>query len=712
MFKRAGIALAVLSLVVGSPVALRGVAAQSVQPAPDAATPALDSALARQKDAESLASLSAEGRLLYARERVKLDGYQYCSQAVSLAERGELRQSIRAASKALVLGERARDNNLVGSSFRDLAIAYSYAGNLDRAEEYARKALAQGAPDRNLIEAPANKVLGDVALRRGNAGQAIGQYRAALELASERYRPVVESSLANAYLTAGDLASARASYDRIQPPTDPAFRQIYLRGLGQLLLAEKQPAKAAEVFRSALESAAGADAPYHRLWAYEGMGRAYLALSDLPGAASAYSSAVAAADSVRARFRSEEFKSALFGDVQQMFERAMALSMQTGDHAAAFDVSEKSRSRALMDMIRERVADAPGATQARLSVALDSKRVREALRPNEALVQFHTVDDRLFAWVVRSGGVQGFEIPVDRRTLADRIERFRDGIVERRASALDDAAALHRLLIAPLGLRAGELLVFVPHGPLHYLPFQALRDDSGFLIERHAVAVAPSASIAIDTATRTPRPSKAPLVAFGNPATEAQYALPGSEREVQRIGALFGDSRIYLRAEASRKRFAETAGTGRILHVAAHAEADDVDPLFSRILLARDGDDPGFLEAREIYALDLSGVSLVTLSACESGLGSSPKGDEVLGFTRSFLTAGASSLVSSLWPVDDDSTEFLMTTMYAELAKGADLAAAMQTAQVASMKRPRFRHPFFWAPFAVMGDWRHQVGGR
>jgi CHAT domain-containing protein len=105
----------------------------------------------------------------------------------------------------------------------------------------------------------------------------------------------------------------------------------------------------------------------------------------------------------------------------------------------------------------------------------------------------------------------------------------------------------------------------------------------------------------------------------------------------------------------------------------------------------------------------MGGVSLVTLSACESGLGRTERGDEVMGFNRSFLNAGASSLVSSLWPVDDDSTEFLMTAMYTELSRGADLQLAMQKAQIAAMKRPRFQHPFFWAPFVLIGDWREQV---
>lgn len=102
-------------------------------------------------------------------------------------------------------------------------------------------------------------------------------------------------------------------------------------------------------------------------------------------------------------------------------------------------------------------------------------------------------------------------------------------------------------------------------------------------------------------------------MAFGNPATDAQYALPGSEREVEQIGKLFPESRVFVRQEASRARFKEYAGTGRVLHVAAHAEADEVDPLFSRILLASEGNDSGFLEAREIFVMNMDGVSLVTL---------------------------------------------------------------------------------------------------
>jgi CHAT domain-containing protein len=103
-------------------------------------------------------------------------------------------------------------------------------------------------------------------------------------------------------------------------------------------------------------------------------------------------------------------------------------------------------------------------------------------------------------------------------------------------------------------------------------------------------------------------------------------------------------------------------------------------------------------------------VSLVTLSACESGLGRVARGDEILGFTRSFLSAGANGVIASLWPVADESTEVLMTRLYRDLTGGIDLMTAMQAAQVEVQKNRRFAHPFFWAPFNVIGNGRLELG--
>jgi CHAT domain-containing protein len=204
----------------------------------------------------------------------------------------------------------------------------------------------------------------------------------------------------------------------------------------------------------------------------------------------------------------------------------------------------------------------------------------------------------------------------------------------------------------------------------------------------------------------------AEFVGFGNPDLgKAELALPGAQREVQQISGLFPNARVYYQRDATKARFRDTAGKSGMLHVAAHAEVDEVDPLYSRVLLAPDDKDSGRLEAREIFDLDLSRVRLVTLSACESGLGKVDRGDEIIGFTRSFLSAGVSGLIVSLWPVSDESTELLMSTMYESLRSGRSAQDAMRAGQVALLKDRRFQHPFFWAPFNLVGNWRLTVNG-
>lgn len=667
-----------------------------------------DSAQARLRDAETLKTLTAEGQVLYRRDRVRLDGYRYCSQAVVQAERGELRESIRSASKALHVGLAEGNDDLVALSKRDLAIAYSYAGDLDSAERYAREALQHAAKDPAIVAGPAFKTLGDVAVRRGRVDEAIELYGKAGEAASERFRPLVDVSMANAYLVAGKPAQARALYERLPAP-EPALKPMYGRGFGNLLLAEGQAAEAGAAFEAAAADAAGPDADYHRLWALEGLARSWLARGDRTAARRHYVEAARLSELIRARFRSEEFKTGLFGDMQDIFEQAIALSMESGDSELAWGLSERSRGRALLDTLRGRVS-AEGRLEAAMN-AVELARLQAELGAREAVVQYHSLEDRLIAWVITPGALQGFSLPISRAELESVVDGFRQSIFRRRSDTRALAQALHERLIAPLGL-AGERdqLIVVPHGALHYLPFQALTTpDGSFLIEHKAIAVAPSASVAVQLSRRSRDPAGA-LVAFGNPSNQAREGLPGAEREVEQISALFSDRRVYFREQASKSRFRESAGAGRILHVAAHAEVDSVDPLHSRILLAAEGDDPGFLEAREVYGVDLQGVALVTLSACESGLGRIARGDEIQGFTRSFLTAGAAGLLASLWPVADDSTEFLMTHFYGKFARGTSSIEAMRDAQVATLREPKFAHPFFWAPFNLIGDWRLRGG--
>jgi CHAT domain-containing protein len=192
------------------------------------------------------------------------------------------------------------------------------------------------------------------------------------------------------------------------------------------------------------------------------------------------------------------------------------------------------------------------------------------------------------------------------------------------------------------------------------------------------------------------------VLALGNPTVPTLVALPGTELEIGHIKEVFPDAAVFLGALATKERLVSDASRARYLHVAAHGQADVVDPLHSTLRLASTTKTSGVFEAYEAYSLSLPTTEIVTLSACETGLGKVSRGDEVWGFTRAFLGAGARGVLVSLWPVADASTEILMGRFYERL-KVSDAALALQDAQLLLIKDPRFAHPFFWAPFDFVG---------
>src|SRR4051812_11849031 len=155
-----------------------------------------------QQDSEAIGNLALEGRAFYQQDDPKLPAEKYCDRAVALAEGGQFRESIRAASRVLYLGFESKDENLIALGQRDLAIAYNYAGDLDHASQYANGALALKA-SKIKVYAPAYKILGDVSIRRGDLPLGIDYYKKSLAFASERFRPLVQISLGNAYVQTG-----------------------------------------------------------------------------------------------------------------------------------------------------------------------------------------------------------------------------------------------------------------------------------------------------------------------------------------------------------------------------------------------------------------------------------------------------------------------------------------------------------------------------
>lgn len=652
------------------------------------------------RDAETAAGLLASGKLLYNADTYKQDWAQYCSNAVALANRGEFRQAVREASKALFLGQSANNTNALAYAARDLGYAYSLAGDLDRAEEWAKRSLTHLARsavrDRSAVLVPVHQVLGDIASRRNEIDTAVKHYQTALsELGGfDPARLPLRISVANAEIRRGKIDAARQILDDIGVGDAP-WAPFVSRARGQLASAERNYAKAVEHFAAAVAGMRQAKDPYHLMWLQHGLAQAHLAAGDHDKALAALRDAIASAKRLRARFRSEEFKAGFFGDVQRIFDDAIGLLADAKRFDEALVLSEESRARALLDLLKG---------NAKVE-QLDTAQAIAKLPQQTAVAVYHVLPDRTIAWTVRAGAMTTAIIPAGRKQLSVLTGRFRRAIVSRAPDTREQGRKLYELLVQPLGLNPGEALIIVPHKALHYLPVQALNGPRGYLIEERPVASVPSlnAMLALAGAGGQVKPT---LFALGNPDLEDPgLALPGAEQEVKAIGGLFADAQIFVRQDASKPRFVAQAPGKGLIHVAAHATVDEIDPVYSSIRLARAGQPRGELEAHEILNLDLSSARLVTLSGCESGLGKVNDGDEFFGFKRTFLAAGARSLLVSLWAVEDESTANLMGAFYREL-RDRPMIEALRQAQLALLKSGTHADPMFWAPFVLVGDWR------
>jgi CHAT domain-containing protein len=244
---------------------------------------------------------------------------------------------------------------------------------------------------------------------------------------------------------------------------------------------------------------------------------------------------------------------------------------------------------------------------------------------------------------------------------------------------------------------------------LHFVPFQALKSDKGWWIQERAISYAISGSTLPEPTQSTPiSPALQRITALGNPdVNDKTLDLPGASVEVENIKQIYPSSQIFTRKEASKQRVMAIGESTGVLHIAAHAMVDDIDPMYSYVLLSNpqaiSGSAGGELEAKDMQSLNLKNTSLVTLSACNSGIGKIAGGDEFAGFKTAVLVAGAPRLMVSLWPVDDDATASLMSGFY-KAAASLNSAQAIRQAQLQLINNKSTSSPFSWAPFILVGD--------
>lgn len=475
--------------------------------------------------------------------------------------------------------------------------------------------------------------------------------------------------------------------------------------------------EALKAYRKASSIIREFDDRYEETEVLANLGFLHQEMGEYPLALDYYSQAIELIEGLRADISSEAARAGFFTTIADTYANTVLLCLETGDEQQAFNLVERARSRAFLDALSARSPElarkmeAPTLTLAEVQAALpDDALLLEYFttglveaqdgRPTAQRPERHRFPPaRTLILAVTRDGLQVHDASISPNDLRPR---QLDSVVERHFLRAEIRRTLYDRLIGPVAhlLRGRRRLYLVPHGPLHYIPFQALVAPDGDTLLRKdgpPLVYAPSATLLFSRGLRKMERAHEPCLALGYDSAGATR-LRFAEEEARSVARLTGGRALVGPAPKKEVLFSQAADY-RLLHISCHGDFDPETPLSSALRLAA-GEDLTALEVLDHLRLR---CDLVTLSACESGLSRVRRGDELMGLIRAFMHAGAPALVSTLWRVDERSTLTLMERFYREIQAGVGFAEALQRAQLYLRSLASFADPYYWAPFILVG---------
>ena len=550
--------------------------------------------------------------------------------------------------------------------------------------------------------------------------------------------------------------------------------------LGELARKQGNPELALENYTSAQEVSADNADPDLSWQIHYGRALAQIQLDDRQIAVVELQASARIIESVRNRLHEERFKTGYVQDKYKVYIDLVHLQLELGLINEAFSTAERLRSRSFLDQLensgpisrndeerqhefalRERIRQLQSALDEEQGLAPAERRqlavsafsgellkaerdyqtflddikgrspivraaripelaeVQARLKPGEALVEYVVSDARVMIFVMRPDKLSAVIRELRYTDLFAKVNLVRELIRHpTNNNWWAPAASLADSLLKPLTnenlLEGVNHLYLVPHDILNYLPFALLPLNSAVndsvVMEQYSLTYLPAAvTLAREIQTHSAPKS---LLALAPAKARLRYAI----EEARAITDLYlPDSHLLSGAGATESAFKKQAINYGVLHFATHGYFNVKNPLLSGLELEPDGNNDGYLEVHEIIGLSLN-AALVTLSACETGMGSGyfneiPAGDEFVGLTRAFLLAGSRSVLATLWEVDDRSTVELMEGFYKGLVQSGETtkAANGQAKALARVQRQlknstQYTHPFYWAPFVLVGQ--------
>lgn len=670
---------------------------------------------------------------------------------------GKYQDALAQLSTAKSIFSKLRDRAFLASCSLDQAEVYLRLNHVEEALRLAKTAKRQFRQLKMPYElAEANALLGTIFLRKDNVQEAIHCLQRARVFFEGRKNRVksaeLHSHIALAWLKKGDPEKAGAHLQRAYRMF--ATQRIYTRMLSCLvfraaiLIRKNEWRKARTVLRKAEAWISHVRLPWVLLPYHQILGKVETRLGNAAGPRE-LQKAIHLVERMRSEIPAEELQISYLQDKMEPFDVLILLELQKGRPSRAFEYAERARSRVLLDLMegslvfdpqhqtlqeelarlqavraeswRRNIGAGPAVSKRLekvyedrvLKIMRQGQRISDkkqtappsvealihGLLPGQTLLSFHRTNTVVNSFVLDRDGIHAFPVAAEDGEIRERWQLLRFHLERARLQSDPDPAngRMHQIwlgetLLGPAykRLQDKQLITIFPHGWYHGLPFHSLMHRDGSYSDRHAFSYAPSASI-YDRCIRAESRRKGELL-----LGYADEMAPLIECEIDEIRSVFPQAAVFNGASATSQRLFENAADAGIIHLAGHGRFGTDQPLFSGVLLA-----DGWLTIPMIYQLRTR-ADLLTLSGCETGITEISGGDELLGLIRGFLYAGATSLLVSLWRVSDRSTAFFMKHFYTALASGEPKWKAWHLSLLKT--RERWPHPYFWAPYLLIGN--------
>ncbi|HBE18427.1 MAG TPA: hypothetical protein DEG17_19480 [Cyanobacteria bacterium UBA11149] len=673
-------------------------------------------------------------------------------------------KAIEFHQQRLALAKELKDIQGEGKALGDIGLIYQALGEYDKAINSQQQYLGIAREVKDIsgeIEALGN--LGITYQSMGDYDKAIAAFQQGLAKAqfnqNRREQSKALSNLGGSYYFSGDLTKAIQFYEQAWEVSwnyiNDARLLYAIRGNeGLAYFAKGDLPKAIQFYQDYLKVTYGYNDRRGEGVARNNLALAYLKSGNIAEAEKQLREAIKIWEDLRNRLGGNDtYKISLFETQTAIYGNLQQILIAQNRINEALEIGERGRARAFVELLQRRLS--PDSQQNLTITPISIEQIKQTAKNHNATIveysvipsnfkvnqQIQTRESSIYIWLIKPTGEISFR-SIDLKPLWEQKKLSLDkvvvnsrtaigvrgrglGVVERveQPSRRRLLGQLYELLIKPIAelLPTDEAsrIIFIPHRQLFLVPFAALQDETGkFLIEKYNILTAPSIQVldltskpATTSHNQTSQTVKEILV-MGNPhmpsiapaigePPEQLSSLPGAEAEANAIAKLLNTKAITGK-EATKAAIVPKMQQSQIIHLATHGLLDDFtgEGIPGAIALAPDGKDNGLLTAPEILNLKLK-ADLVVLSACDTGRGRIT-GDGVVGLSRSLISAGAPSIIVSLWAVPDAPTASLMTEFYRNLQQNYDKAVALRNAMITTMKQ--YPHPIDWAAFTLMGE--------